>query len=466
MTRGRILARRRIGIIDRQVAAKLPCNQTRGVPYIHLMTGSTQAQPIATTPATSSGLTASSKVATKQSTGLGWWLWTGLVSLVIAFLVFHFATQKKTYSQASPEDVLASMIQMVKDDNANRISDMIYADTPEMRSALSRLGGLFGSLQNVGEAVNEKFPKDVAALRERVKKEAAAAGGQDGILALLQSARPPTQRPGQAAVPRTAADRRARERQFQDIAARLMANPFEFLEEGANRLSVLKISDDTAVLRLDEQPLLGGILTMREREGRWWLMLPLNLPGVNQFAPQTKSEWAIIASLMKVGENTMNELAKDVRAGKAGTIDGVAQLAGEKAFLPAGIVMVMYGKEMDIRQRRERVMGQFRTAWRKWAGERSEDGMAWKKVEPEIALMITERVDQLARQRLADQKNTTMPAFEGMSALDLAAFVEQTLADAKIRVNLSEPLSMGQAEELAAAITKYRAAGIRVKRKP
>lgn len=396
--------------------------------------------------------------------GLGWWIWTGLISIVIAIVVFQFATREKTYSQATPEDVLASMIQMVKDGNAERISDMIYADTPEMRSALSRLGGLFDSMQNVGKAVNEKFPKEVAQLRERVKQEAASAGGSDGILSLLQNARPQPPRPGQTAVPRTAADRRARERQFQDLASRIMADPFGWLQEGAGRLSVLKIADDTAVLRLDEQPVLGGIITMRQREGRWWLMLPLNLPGVNQFAPQTKYEWAIIASLMKVGENAMNELAKDVRAGKAGTIDGVAQLAGEKAFLPAGIVMVMYGKEMDIRQRRERVMSQFRSAWRKWAGDRAEDSQAWRKVEPEVSLMVTERVDQLARQRLADRQSVTMPAFEGMSAVDLAAFVEQTLADAKIKVNLAEQLSMPQAEALQQAITKYRAAGIRVKK--
>src|ERR1043166_6625203 len=59
------------------------------------------------------------------------------------------------YSQATPEEVLRSAIAMVKDGNATRLSDLMYADNVEYRSTLTRLGKLCGTLQDLGKSLNE-----------------------------------------------------------------------------------------------------------------------------------------------------------------------------------------------------------------------------------------------------------------------------------------------------------------------
>lgn len=401
-------------------------------------------------------------VVTKRAWGTMAWIFVTVVVGVAVFAGILIATQRKEYSQATPEDVLASAIQMVRDGNTERISDLIYADNVEYRSTLSRLGHLFGTMQGLGKAMAQAFPNEVTAARDRLKSE--MEGKSEGLVSVLMTANP--NGPIKIEQPKNADEQRLREQQFQDFTTRLFADPFGWLDSGAARLSVERIADDAAVIKFDKEPLLGGVFTIRQYDGRWWFVLPLNLPGVNAYTPQTRNEWAIVASLIKVIDNAMAELRDDVKAGKAANVQKVSELAGEKAFIPAAIVFVMYGKEMDVRGRRETAMKAFRKRWGEWSKTRLEDAGTLRSLNDAVAKSAMEGLDGMIRKRTANKASVTMPKFEGMPDAELIPIVEGWLRDAGAPINLSQPVAEKDAKEALAKIDAKSKSGIRSKPAP
>jgi hypothetical protein len=289
-------------------------------------------------------------------------------------------------------------------------------------------------------------------------------GKGEGIATMLMTANP--NGPMKFDQPKTADEQRQREMQFQDFTTRLFSDPFGWLDTGAARLSVERIADDNAVMKFDKEPLLGGVLTIRKYGDRWWFVLPLNLPGVNQYTPQTRNEWAIVASLIKVIDNAMGELRDDVKGGKAANVQRVSELAGEKAFIPAAIVFVMYGKEMDVRSRRENAMKAFRKRWGEWSKNRLEEPGTLRALTDAVAKSAMEGLDGMIRKRTADKNAVTMPKFEGMPEAELVALVEGWLKDAGAPIKLTEPVSEKEAKEALAKIDAKSKSGIRTKPAP
>ena len=401
-------------------------------------------------------------VVTKRAWGTLVWVVVTILIGVGVFAGILLATQRKEYSQATPEDVLASAIQMVRDGNTERIADLIYADNLEYRSTLSRMGHLFGTMQGLGKAMAEAFPNEVAAARDRLKSE--MEGNSEGIVTALMTANP--NGPIKIERPKNEDDARAQEQQFQDFTTRLFADPFGWLDSGANRLSVERIADDAAVIKFDKEPLLGGVFTIRQHDGRWWFVLPLNLPGVNQYTPQTRNEWAIVASLIRVLDNALADLRDDVKSGKAYSVKRVGELAGEKAIIPAGIVFFMYGKEMDVRTRREGAMKAFRKRWGEWSKTRTEDVATLRTLSDAATKSAMEGLDTVIRKRTADKNSAAMPRFEGMADADLVTLVEGWLKDAGAPIKLGGPVSEKDAKEALAKIDAKSKSGIRTKPTP
>jgi len=390
------------------------------------------------------------------------WIIATVVVGVGVFAGILLATQRKEYSQATPEDVLASAIQMVRDGNTERLADLIYADNVEYRSTLTRLGHLFGTMQDLGKEMARAFPKDVAAARDRLKAE--MEGKSSGLATALMTANP--NGPLRIEMGSSPEDRKAQEQQFQDFTTRLFADPFGWLDSAGARLSVERIADDAAVIKFDKEPLLGGVFTIRKQDERWWFVLPLNLPGVSQYAPQTRNEWAIVASLIRVIDNAMAELRGDIATGKAANVKRVSELAGEKAFIPAAIVFVMYGKEMDVRGRREAAMKSFRKRWGEWAKGRSEEPAVMRTVSDAVSKSAVEGLDGLIRKRTANKASVTMPKFEGMPDGELVPLVEGWLKDAGGTLNLGKPIGEQEAKKALAGIDAKSKSGIRSRPAP
>lgn len=401
-------------------------------------------------------------VVSKRAWGTVAWVVVTVLVGVGVFAGILLATQRKEYSQATPEDVLQSAIMMVRNGDTDRLSDLIYADNVEYRATLTRLGHLFGTMQGLGKAMAEQFPNEVAAARDRLKSEMEGKG--EGIATALMSANP--NGPIRFEQPKNEQETRERQQQFNDFTTRLFADPFGWLDSGSARLSVERIADDAAVVEFDQEPLVGGVLTIRQHDGRWWFVLPLNLPGVNQYTPQTRNEWAIVASLIKVIDNAMGELRDDVKAGKASSVQKVSELAGEKAFIPAAIVFVMYGKEMDVRGRRENAMKAFRKRWGEWSKTRQEDSATIKALNDAVAKSAMEGLDGLIRKRTADKNAVTMPKFEGMPEAQLVALAEEWLKDAGAPIKLGGPISEKEAKEALAKIDAKSKSGIRSRPAP
>ncbi|HZW08132.1 MAG TPA: hypothetical protein VFF65_13500, partial [Phycisphaerales bacterium] len=316
--------------------------------------------------------------------------------------------------------------------------------------------------QGLGKAMAERFPNEVTAARDRLKAE--MEGNSEGIVTALMTANP--NGPIRIERPKSEDDARRQEQQFQDFTTRLFADPFGWLDSGAARLSVERIADDAAVIKFDKEPLLGGLFTIREHDGRWWFVLPLNLPGVNQYTPQTRNEWRIVADLIKVLDNAMAELRDDVRSGKASSVKRVGELAGEKAIIPAGIVFFMYGKEMDVRGRREGAMKAFRKRWGEWTKGRTEDAATLKPLTEAAAKSAMEALDGIIRKRTADRNAVAMPKFDGMSDTDLVALAEGWLREAGGPLTLSRPLSEKDVKDALAKIDAKSKSGIRTKPAP
>lgn len=351
---------------------------------------------------------------------------------------------------------------MIKDGNAERIGDLFLADSVEQRATLIRLGSLMGTLQDLGKAAQRRFPKEVAVLREQLKRQAAGQGqsiidelakGGDNAQAAFTPPKSPT-------------DRSKFQDQFKDASLQLLSDPFGWLQENQARLGVAEVDDETAVLTFDKQPLLGGVAQMKMSGGRWWLVLPLQLPGVAQFAPQTRNEWSIIASLIRVVDKALQELTDDIDSGKAARLEDVPRLAGEKAFIPAAIVMVMYGKEMDARARRERTVAQFRKRWNKFMDDRADPDDLRKALTETVNKAAIEELDALVRARAADRNTVELPKIAEMQDTDLINLVEGWLTKRGGPLRLAQPLTVEQINAASAAIDAKAKSGIRTRPTP
>lgn len=364
-------------------------------------------------------------------------------------------SKKETYSQATPEDVVKSAIAMAKNGQASQMSRLFFADSTELRAVLNRLGGLLGSMQSLAEAVQARFPEDLAKLRAEASKSDAADRGAKVLSAFSGGRTPGTER--------------ERRDLLENTMQALLADPFGWLEANAPRLTAVTIADDTAALMLDGQPIPPVGLTMRRSGDEWFIVLPLNLPVVSQYVPQTEQEWKILASLVKVLDNAVKDLADDVRAGKVKKLENLAEKAGEKAFGPAAMVFVVYGKEMDVRTKREKAVADLRKRLAKWTDERTKAGQDLQVLQRASDLVLkaaVEPLDQAVRKDTAliaseRKSDPQTPKFEKMPSADLEALGAQWLSLRGAKLDLSGEFDAPAVDAAAKAL-----ADSKIKAKP
>ncbi|MBL0870440.1 MAG: hypothetical protein IBJ18_07695 [Phycisphaerales bacterium] len=357
-----------------------------------------------------------------------------------------------SYSQATPQDVLNSMVKMIKDGRVDRLPDLLYADSKEFRLVLNRLGGLMLRLQELTLAVAERFPTETADLRKRLESGSAA----DAFSKITAGAGTLNSRPRRIDVnlqggQKTGVEvnlpandenaRRAQRDAFKEITDQIMANPFGVLEANAARLSTVSLADDQAAVLFDGKPIPPLGLTMKKENDTWFFVLPTNLPGVSQFLPETRNEWSILGSLIKALENSIAELRDDVRAGKITKIDQLAEKAGEKAFIPIGMIAVVYVKEMDVRVQRQKAMEQLRPRLDRWSNSRTaagEDTELTKKLMDLVSKAAIEGLDKAIRQRIQDPTKP-LPNWKEITDGELQALAESWLEARGFRMSISLP---------------------------
>lgn len=341
------------------------------------------------------------------------------------------------YKQETPDDVIKAALDMVKAGRADALPTLIYAESPEMRSVLNRLGGLFGSLQDLSGVVTKRFPQAV----ERYKKEAReAVTGEKGKALLNSVVSGRDTKPG--------ASPEAQRSTFEQATLRIVADPFSWLSEGASRLTTVEVADDQAAILFDGAPLAGVGVTMKRVggpvSGKWFIELPVSNPLLSRYMPQTRNEWQIVGNLIKVLDNAFKDLSIEVKAGKISRPEQLAEKAGEMAFPPAAMVAIVYAKELDVRQRRETALADFRKRLNLWTTEKAVGNRkdAIQRVSDAIAKLAVEELDKLIRADFAvvkGQGTKSLEKFAPMENQKFEATVEGWLLNRGVRMTIAQP---------------------------
>ncbi|MEX2217455.1 MAG: hypothetical protein WD749_01740 [Phycisphaerales bacterium] len=261
------------------------------------------------------------------------------------------------YQQDSPEAVIASAKEMVKNGHAERLPDLIYADSREMRELLDKLGEVLGTLQDLAKEVQAAFPDEIEAYKQEAE-EAAKRGEASSFVQRLagQTAgaarrpRPPSRSdmtPEQAEQARSAVD---------TLMKDLFADPYGWLERSEGPPPRLTVSregcpDDMAKVLWDDKPFLGVGLALKSEGGTWYIALPLDNRAAARILPKSPESWEIMASALEVVDSMLGDLRDDVRTRRVKRLEDLAQSAGEKAFLPAALVMLAYGKVKEAERK-------------------------------------------------------------------------------------------------------------------
>jgi hypothetical protein len=288
--------------------------------------------------------------------------------LVVAVMVATMAGCRRGYDQSTPQAVLQTAKKMVEKGDADRLPELLYADTPQMRQLLDDLGIVLGSLQDLANAVQKAYPEEIDELKKQAE-ESAKQGDASGFLMRIagqasqqagagkSGGRRPLRLNVGAGGPGVAgqSDPEAMRGMFDNAMKELFADPYGWIAANETRLTAQQIADDRAAILWDGKPVLGIGLTMqKDVDDRWYVVLPLNAPGVGQFMPKTPESWEIMGSLMTVFDNMLQDLTTDVRRGRAARLDDLARMAGEKAFLPAVMVFFAYSKSIEVERKAAR----------------------------------------------------------------------------------------------------------------
>ncbi|GJQ28147.1 MAG: hypothetical protein HBSAPP03_00310 [Phycisphaerae bacterium] len=241
----------------------------------------------------------------------------------------------------TPEGTILALKETILEGRADRIGDFFYAEDPEMRKLMRRLGVFLGNVQKMGTSVQAKFPDEVAALKAQAE-EAAKNGKATSFLSQMtsQMGGPGRRRAARAGTGGGDAMRSS----FDSFLKSLMADPYGWAEQAETRLTTAFLTDDSVALLWDDQPILSPLgMTMRRAEDdRWYIVLPTGAPGVGSLMPQTPDQYKIFGSLIATFDNVVIDLRADVENGRVANLEQLSQKAGEKAFLPVAAAVFAY----------------------------------------------------------------------------------------------------------------------------
>lgn len=284
-----------------------------------------------------------------------------VLTLAVTGYVVLVGVGDRQYSQATPDDVIKSAAEMVRNGDAHLLPNLLYADSPEMRSTLNRLGTLTGHVQKLAGSIKDRFPEDI----ERYRKEADEAIAQGKPPALLGALT--AQMTGRTGPP--SADQEA---MMRDLIARIFADPYAWIEQNESRLTTVSVTDDLASILLDGKPVAGVGLTLKLEAEKWYLALPTNIPPISRAMPKAPEQWRMVNSLVKILDNTVLELDDDVQRGNLRSLKAIGDKAQEKIIFPGALWFGAYAADMDARGRIDRNLRQYRDRQKAWAKTRAE----------------------------------------------------------------------------------------------
>jgi hypothetical protein len=231
---------------------------------------------------------------------------------------------KPVYDTATPDALLDSIQKAVKDGRPEDLPqfieiaarDIAFDDGVTEESAIGdvkgKLSDMLGQLGRVSRKLKERFAKDMG----RKKTELDRISDRFG---------------------------------FGPIVERAVTDPFAFLDESRSKLKADDLGDGTAALSYQDKPVAGGFVALVETDDGWRVTVPIELVQSNEYWPQTRHEWAVLASLMLSIENSLAMFEDELDQGKFRTLDQaserVGRLLGESVIVQSVIYATMKGKK-------------------------------------------------------------------------------------------------------------------------
>jgi len=244
-----------------------------------------------------------------------------LAALAVVLLV---GCSKPTYDTSTPEALLDSVQKAVKDGRPEDLPqfieiaarDIAFDDGVTEASAIGnvkdKLSDMLGQLGRVSRKLKERFAKDMGAKKTELDRISDRFG-------------------------------------FGPIVERAVTDPFAFLDESRSKLKADDLGDGTAALSYQDKPVAGGFVALVETDDGWRVTVPIELVQSNEYWPQTRHEWAVLASLLLSVENSLSMFEDELDQGKFRTLDQaserVGRLLGESVIVQSVIYASMKGKK-------------------------------------------------------------------------------------------------------------------------
>ena len=233
--------------------------------------------------------------------------------------------KKPKFNTSTPEDMLDAATEMVAQNHAEYLPtlldiparDITFDDGVTEASAIDEVklkaGDMLARLVRVAGELRDRFPK-------QVEKEIKIVLGK------------------------------GRNASVRDIAIAAIADPAAWLTAQRALLTATDLGDETAALNFDGQPIFAGALTLTQTADGWRVRFPIELVRSSKYWPDSREEWAIVASMMLAVENALKDFERDLNGGSIKNLDAassrVGRLIGE-SVVAQSIIYSMMKREGD-----------------------------------------------------------------------------------------------------------------------
>ena len=223
---------------------------------------------------------------------------------------------------STPQKALDAIQRMIEEGRPQDLPKMIeiksrdvtfedgVTEASAIQNVKDKMGDMLAQLWRVSKKVNSRFPAELKA-EAKVGIAAAADRGFD----------------------------------YRSLAKRVLGDPFGFLTEQRARMEVEDLGDGTAAISIDKEPAFGGLLTMVETSDGWRMNVPVDTLRSNKYWPDSRHEWAVIASMMIGIENSLGEFEEEFDEGKIRSVreagERVGRLVGESVVVQSIIYSMM-----------------------------------------------------------------------------------------------------------------------------
>lgn len=241
--------------------------------------------------------------------------------LSLAVLVVLPACSDPAYDTSTPQRTVEAARKMLEDGRPDLLPTLIHLKPRDIRyddgvteaSAINdvqrKTGEMLGQLWRVARKLRDRYP-------DEVKKDLAVAQGAVGRLG--------------------GGDR------FGPMVRRLLTDPEGLIEDQSSRIEVEDLEDGTAAVSIDGEPAFGGALSMVETSDGWRFTIPVDLARGSGYWPDTRQEWAVIASMMLGIENSLKDFEGELDHDKFPTLRQASERAGRVVGESVVVQSVIY----------------------------------------------------------------------------------------------------------------------------